>query len=85
MIQKLTRKGYTALTSADFNRIAAEAAAGQWNVRKAFHTCEHGYEAVDARGRIHGTDCCGSMAVLSHYKHEAAQGRKKGPLLLKAD
>jgi len=85
MIEKLIRKGYTALTSADFEAIAADAHRGEWNVRKAFHVCEQGgYEAVDARGRVHGTDCCGSMAVLSYYKH-AAKRRKEGPLLIKAE
>lgn len=85
MIEKLFQKGYTALTDTDFDEIAAAAARGEWNVRKAFHVCDRGgYEAVDARGRVHGTNCCGSMAVLSYYKYEARR-KKEGPLLIKAE
>ena len=85
IIQKLIRKGYRPLTDADFDEIARASARGEWNVRKVFHTCEKdGYEAVDARGRVHGTNCCGSMGVLRYYKLQA-QAAHKGPLPIKAE
>lgn len=85
VVAKLIQKGYVLLTEEMFEEIAVQARRGEWSARKVFHTCEKdGYEAVDARGRVHGTNCCGSMAVLSYYKYEARR-KKEGPLPIKAD